>query len=144
MRRWHVLVVSLSLTAGLGCGSAETAGGGMPDDSNIRPLTMLYVSYVNRQGQPPASEAEFKRYLAERGEALLQSEGVSSPDELFISPRDNEPYVLGYGKDADKLMRRGIVVYERTGVGGRRLVGYRGGFVNEVDDAEFRKLVPAR
>jgi hypothetical protein len=106
---------------------------------------MLYASYVHRHaGQPPASEAEFKRYLAEHGEAMLESEGVTSPEELFLSPRDNEPYVLLYGKDAAKLMRQGIVVHERTGVGGQRLVGYRGGFVNVVGEAEFRRLVPAR
>jgi hypothetical protein len=108
---------------------------------------MLYASYVHQHaGQPPATEAEFKRYLAERGEVLLKSEGVTSPDELFVSPRDDEPYVVRFGKDAAKLMSQGqgIIVHERTGVAGRRLVGYRGGFVNEVDEAEFLKLVPTR
>jgi hypothetical protein len=137
--QWWGLFACLMLFAG-GCGSGATTGNGAPDDSRIKPLTTLFTSYMNRNGgRPPANEAEFKKYVAERGAALLDSIGVSQ-DELFISPRDNEPHVVLYGNEAVKLLSRGVVVYERTGVGGRRLVGYRAGYVNEIDDAEFQKL----
>jgi hypothetical protein len=129
----------------MGCRSEQSASDAAPDDSRIKPLTMMYASYMNRSaGRRPASQQEFKSYIAERGEQLLKSAGMSSVEELFVSPRDNEPYVILYGSEDPRLTSSGIVIYERTGMGGRRLVGYRMGFVNEVDEAEFRKLVPAK
>jgi hypothetical protein len=128
----------------IGCSSHQTRSDAAPDDSHIKPLTMLYVSYMNRSaGRRPANQQEFKNYIAKRGEPLLNSAGISSVEDLFVSPRDNEPYVVLYGNEDSQLISSGVVMHERSGVGGRRLVGYRMGYVNEVDDAEFRKLVPA-
>jgi hypothetical protein len=128
----------------LGCSTQESGSDGTTDVSRIKEITMLYVSFLNRNsGRPPANEEEFKRYVAERGEPLFNAAGVSSADELFVSPRDNEPYVILYGSDAAKLISKGIVAYERTGVDGRRLVGQRTGSVEELDEAAFRQLVPA-
>jgi hypothetical protein len=139
----YLLFLGLSLTTGLGCGSQPAASDSAVDISRIKELTTLYMSYLNRNGgRPPASEEEFKRYVAESGEPLFKSAGVNEADELFISPRDNQPYVIPYGSDAARLISKGIVTYERTGVGGRRLVGYRGGAVEQLDETEFRKLVP--
>ena len=140
LRYW--LLVGLSLSVGLGCASEQAASDAAPDDSRIKPLTSMYAGYTNRNGNPPASEEEFKRFVAESGEPLLKAAEVNSVEELFVSPRDNEPYVILYGTEAAKLINRGIVMHERTGVGGRRLVGFRMGFVKELDEAEFRKLVP--
>jgi hypothetical protein len=142
-RHFCELLISLGFIVAAGCGSGQSGGDAAPDTSHIKELTTLYVSYMNRNaGRPPASDAEFKKYVADNGGPLLESVGTSA-EQLFVSPRDNEPYVILYGSEAAKLLRHGIVVHERSGVDGRRLVGYRGGFVNEVDEAEFRKLVPA-
>lgn len=127
------------MAAGCSSGAGDTSE---PDVSRIKQLTALYASYLNRNAdRPPASEVEFKRYIAERGDPVLKLADVSTVDELFVSPRDNEPYVLLYGNDAAKLIRRGVVTHEKTGVDGRRLVGHRMGFVDELDDAEFRTLL---
>ena len=143
VRQNRRLLLSLCLAVGLGCSSQKNVADEKPNDSHIKPITSLYTGYMNRHAdRPPASEAEFKQFIAEGGDAVLKAAGVSTLEELFVSPRDNQPYVILYGNDAARLISRGIVVYERNGNGGRRLVGYRMGFVNEVDDAEFRKLVP--
>jgi hypothetical protein len=137
-------LVCASFMVVFGCGSREVGTGAEADPSRINEIATLYTSYMNRHaGRPPATESEFKQYVAERGEPLFKAAGVSTADELFVSPRDNQPYVILYGNEAAKLISRGIVVHERTGVGGRRLIGYRIGSVEELDDAEFRKLVPA-
>jgi hypothetical protein len=142
--RLRSLLVCASLIVAFGCGSQEAGTGAGADPSRIKELATLYTSFMNRHaGRPPATESEFKQYVVERGEPLFKSAGVSTADELFVSPRDNEPYVILYGNEAAKLISRGIVVHERTGVGGRRLIGYRIGSIEELDDAEFRKLVPA-
>ncbi len=138
------LLVYTSLIVVFGCSSQEAGTGAAADTSRIKELTTLYTSFMNRNaGRPPATESEFKQYVAERGEPLFKSAGVSTAAELFVSPRDNEPYVILYGNEAAKLISRGIVVHERTGVGVRRLIGYRIGSIEELDEAEFRKLVPA-
>jgi hypothetical protein len=98
----------------------------------------------SKGGRPPANQADFKSFISESGDALLKSADVGTVDELFVSPRDNQPYLIAYGSEAAKLISQGgVVIYERNGKDGRRLVGNRGGFVNELDEAEFRKLVPA-
>jgi hypothetical protein len=96
-----------------------------------------------RGRRPPASEAEFKQFVAKEGAPLLKEAGVTTVDDLFVSPRDSQPYVVHYGQEAAKRLDRGYMIYERNGVNGRRLVGHRLGYVNEVDEAEFRELVPA-
>jgi hypothetical protein len=73
---------------------------------------------------------------------FLEDAGVGAADELFVSPRDNQPYVVYYGNDAAKMLDRGQLIHERNGVNGRRLVGHRLGYVREVDEAEFRELFP--
>jgi hypothetical protein len=129
----------------IGCGSRDGMSNASPDDSRIKELTTTYAMYMNLKGaRPPANEADFKAFISESGDALLKSAEVGTVDELFVSPRDNEPYVIAYGSEAAKMLSRGgVVIYERSGKDGRRLVGNRGGFVNELDDAEFRRLVPA-
>jgi hypothetical protein len=131
--------VTLSST---GCNSQVSSDNGAADTSRIKALTMLYTSYMNRHGGAPASESEFKRYITETGKPFLESQGIAV-DELFVSPRDNQPHVVLYGTEAAKLLNQGVVTYERTGVDGTRLVGYRAGSVNEVDEIEFRKLIPS-
>jgi len=142
-RRCFYALLYFLLTIATGCGGEVANDDAVPDDSRIKQLTTLYAVSMNSQGgRPPADEAEFKEFVTKSGEELIKSAGVNAVDELFVSPRDNEPYVVLYGNEAARLINQGIVMHERTGVGGRRLVGYRGGFVNELDDAEFRKLVP--
>lgn len=134
-------IACLGLVNVVGCssGASDTSE---PDVSRIKQLTALYASYLNRNAdRPPANEGELKQYIAERGDPVLKLAGVSTVDELFVSPRDNEPHVVLYGNEAAKLIRRGVVTHEKTGVNGRRLVGHRMGFVDELDDAEFRTLL---
>jgi hypothetical protein len=143
-RRIYRVFVSCSLAMALGCNSQQSGSDGTTGVPRIKGLTALYISFMNNNaGRPPASEDEFKRYVAEKGGPVFDSAGVSTAEEMFISPRDNEPYVILYGNDAAKLLSRGIVAHERTGVNGSRLVGRRAGSIEDLGEAEFRKLVPA-
>jgi hypothetical protein len=62
-------------------------------------------------------------------------------DDLFVSPHDGERYVVLYGP-APKTGDASVVAYEKTGVDGKRQVGFLLGNIQEVDEAEFKKLVP--
>jgi hypothetical protein len=89
-------------------------------------------------GRPPKDEADFKQAIASLN-LPLDSFGVESVDELFVSKRDGKPLVVTYGTGSPK---NDVIVYESEGVNGVREVGYTLGRVAEVDAANFAKLVP--
>jgi hypothetical protein len=86
------------------------------------------------QGRLPRNNEELK--------AHIRSQGGQSVDELFISERDNQPYVILYGKDAANPALGGLIAYEQLGVDGSRYIAYRSGSVEAIDEARFRELVP--
>lgn len=105
-------------------------------DGGMRALAMGYGQYIaQNRGRPPKNEERFRKYL-EQNMMILENFGVESIDDLFVSPRDNEPYEIIYGKRAK------IVAYEKVGVDGKRMVADDLGIVKEVDEAEFAELVP--
>ena len=135
--------VLLSLGAfPLGCG--RDSGGEAQEQSNLKPLAILYGQYTGQhQGRPPANEAEFKEYVRSQS-TMLESFQVTDPESLFISSRDEKPYVIKYGA-ADGPPGPGgypVVAYEQEGVGGKRFVASSVGAVDEVDEAKFKELVP--
>ncbi len=148
---WRIisLAVTISVGAGLfinflGCSRGGTASAPM-QQSNIKPLAMLYGQFMGQhQGRPPSSEEEFKKFIQERGMGILKQFGIPSVDALFISERDKQPYVVIYGepKGPPALAGQPVCVYERQGVSGRRYVASSLGAVEEVDEARFRELVP--
>lgn len=129
----QLLLVCL-LAACPGCGSSSTAAV-RPETSHVRQLTALYAKASLKLRRPPKDEHEFKQFLA-GANVPLDSLHVGSLDELFVSERDGQPLVVQYGtrKGSD------VVVYEQTGVDGKRLIGHKIGMVEEVDDAAFQAL----
>jgi hypothetical protein len=125
-----------------GCGRTQATASREPGAAVLGELTRAYVSHLRTHAfLPPASESELKKALAGAGAEPLKRAGVRSVDEFFVSPRDAQPFVIRYGKDARTLLDRGIVAYEQTGVGGSRLVGYALGYVRETDQQTFDQLL---
>jgi hypothetical protein len=129
------LLLALLATGNLGCGSAgDAAQSG--EKSHVRLLTMLYAKASLKLRRPPRDEQEFKQTLASSNTSL-EPLNVDSIDDLFISERDGQPLVVRYlqlptGSD--------VVVYEQTGMDGKRLVGHKIGMIEELDDAQFSAL----
>jgi hypothetical protein len=71
----------------------------------------------------------------------LEKLRVDSIDELFVSERDGQPLVVVYGSPP---AGSDVVVYEHTGVNGKRLVGHRIGMVEEADEATFKSLTASK
>lgn len=147
MMAWHwKLGLLLLATVLVGCTSQEVKRTQEAENSHLRWLLRLYALASDQaQGRPPKSEESFKQFIsgmdAGARDRLLAGAGVSSTDELFVSERDGQPYVIIYGKPARK-MDGGIVAYEQQGVNGLRFVGRRVGAVEEVDDQQFKVMVP--
>jgi hypothetical protein len=142
--RYVVAVLCLSLLAAVGgCG-----GGSKPQtkvEAHLQALAVFYGRYLSQnRGRPPADEKAFKQFLAKLNPAEFSSFGLSTPDEMFISPRDNQPYVVRYNVPVGPPGPQGpaVIAYEQTGSGGSRYVAFALGGVQEVDEARWRQLVP--
>ena len=111
------------------------------EESNLKPLALLYGQFIGRhRGRPPASQEEFKEFIQSAGSQQLASFGVADLESLFISSRDQKPYVVVYGRAPVGTAR--IVAYEQEGRDGTRFVANDLGNVQEVDQARFAEMVP--
>ncbi len=139
-----ILFSALLAFALAGCSPGGKASAPL-QESNLKPLGLLYGQFMGQhQGRPPESEAEFKKFIQEKGLGMLKQFNVPDVDSLFISPRDKQPYVVLYGppKGPPGLAGQPVIAYEQVGVRGRRFVTNSLGTVEEVDEAKFRELVP--
>lgn len=136
-----VLVGVLCLPWAGGCGDAPVAAGGQ-GEKVLTAVVQAYVTHLRtHRYKAPANEAEFKDVLQQAGAGILERAGVKTVDQLLVSPRDFQPFVIAYGKDASRLLEHDIVAHEKTGVSGRRLVGYDLGYVEDVDEQTFKRLL---
>lgn len=141
---WFSVVRLACLSFAVGCGGAPVDAAGRAE-AVLTEVVRAYAAHVrSNRYQPPATEAEFKAALLKSGDGILKRAGVRNVDQLLISPRDSQPFVIVYGKDARRLLERGVVAYERTGVSGHKLVGFDLGYVEDVDEQAFKRLLPDR
>jgi len=112
------------------------------EQSNLKPLAVFYGQFIGQhRGQPPASEKEFKEFIRSSGTRELAGFDVSDVESLFVSSRDQKPYVVLYGKNAPAGKAR-VVAYEQEGKGGKRFFANDLGNVQEVDEAQLKEMVP--
>lgn len=106
------------------------------ETSHLRLLTNLYVKAARELGRTPKNEQELKDAISKL-DVSLERMNVASIDELFVSERDGQPFVIVFGRSP-----QGVVAYEQTGADGVRQVGFKLGNIEEADEARFRELVP--
>jgi hypothetical protein len=133
------MIAVIAVGASLGCSSRAEKQVVTSENSNLKPISILYGQFQStNQNRPPANEAEFKKYLKTAGESILKQFGTDS-EKVFVSERDGQPYVIFYGKSVPPS---GVIAYEQNGVGGQRVVAYPFGSVGLVDETKFQQLVP--
>jgi hypothetical protein len=143
---WRLTAVCL---AALACMTAAGCNSGREskhrEQSELKKLVMVYGRFLaQHRGQPPANEAEFKKFVESLRPADLASFGIDEVSRLFVSNRDGKPYVVIYGQAKGPSGPGGspVIAYEQEGKGGRRWVATVVGAVEEVDEARFGQLVP--
>lgn len=125
----------LAFATTFGCSSVGESENVAEQRSNMRGLAAAYGTYTkNNRGRVPKSEKSFKAWIEKNGGAEIY--GAATVDEMFISTRDNEPYVVVYGKP------KKVVAYEAVGIDGSRYIADDLGVVQEVDEATFSEMVP--
>jgi len=116
------------------------------EESRLTKLTRLYGRSLSKsRGTPPADVAALKQFATSLGAEDLKGIGIEGDvDQLFVSPRDSEPYV--YRRPAKAGMPgmgpEAVLFYEKTGKDGKRFVAYPSGKTEQVDAAKFKELVP--
>src|SRR5215213_4868433 len=93
-------ICALILAISLGCRSQTASQNLSHETSRLRLLVSLYQSAARTAGRVPKNEQEFRQLIqAMRPEAIdriLAAAEVKSVDELFVSDRDSQPYVIFY------------------------------------------------
>jgi len=137
----HFALALLLSCAAVGLGCSKSNGDlAARETSHVRVLTNLHALATTKLGHVPRDEQELKQTIAKLPMNLDKLK-VRSIDELFTSERDGQPLVVVYGPTN---IESDVVVYEKTGVNGKRMVGHRIGMVEEVDDAELKKLTTSK
>ena len=139
--KWFAFALLLpALLMSMGCGSSNEAKAKRQESSRLKNLSLLYGRFLSaHRGVPPKDEAEFKGFVASLPDEAKTH--IPPVDELFVSERDNQPYVIVYGKSTSGGPAD-IIGYEQTGVGGKRFIANSVGAVQEVDAETFSKRVP--
>jgi hypothetical protein len=142
-RGWVGAAVVLALAAS-GCGTDPRNS---PTAKKLRGLASLYTYLAtSQQGRGPATEAEFRRFVREAPAVVLSSNRVEltgSRDDLFVSDRDQRPFVICYGVNIQGMSatKAPLVAYEKEGKNGKHLVAYANMQVDEVDGPRLQELL---
>ena len=138
-----LLSLTLLITVLAGCG--PSAPDPKRDVSNVADRLKVICMANARAKTPPADEPAFRKAVEEFGAnnaGMFERFHIKSVDEVFMSPRDNQPLQLRFnvkpgvpGNDTE------VVAYEMTGVGGKRFVAFSSVNVDEIDEARFKELV---
>jgi hypothetical protein len=147
MNATRFLVLGGCLFSGLvaGCSSHTDPDSAIAsvNQTNIERLANLYVTYQSQHDwHGPANEADFKSFLRGYNTHKLTRIGIdpNAIDKLFISERDGKPFKVRYGVLGSAMGSSAPVVFESTGNGGKRLVGFLDMQQREVDESEYKSL----
>jgi hypothetical protein len=121
----------------LGCGPrVKSREKEDPGEAEMQRFLGLYTDYVVMNGKPPTNADEMKAWAKALPAEKLKDLRVENVETFFVSPRDNQPYVVLPNTDNHPMA---IVVHEKTGKNGKRWAGISTGRVIEVGDAELQE-----
>jgi hypothetical protein len=139
------------------CACFLLAGCGKPAEEDptamrFKKLGRLSGRYLGQnRGAPPKNADDLKKFARSLSADELKGLNIEPAeiDDLFVSPRDNQPLVFrSLAKSAAVGGPDGggkvVLAYEKEGGGGKRYVVYLSppGDAGEVDDDKFKELVP--
>jgi hypothetical protein len=142
--KWSTVTIFAMGIVCIGC-SRDDPGSriGAMNDTRIKQLANLYMAHQMRHGSNgPKDEAEFKTFIksgmpSHRLEMMRVD--PAKVDDLFVSERDGQPFVIKYGQSGGPMSQL-AVVFEKEGQAGKKQVGFTNGKVEELDDAKYQEL----
>jgi hypothetical protein len=137
-----------ALMAAAGCGADTELNS--PTAKRLRGIANYYLDLAfARSGKGPANEQELKKHLRRQERSDLASNGIdpqSIDSTLFVSERDQEPFVILYGLTITRVSADSapLVAHEKTGKNGKRLAALANGTVKLVDESGLEALKSAK
>jgi hypothetical protein len=142
---WPIVATFALSIAVFGCSRTDPASRiGAMNDTRIKQLANLYMAFQMRNGSNgPKDEAAFKSFIqsgmpSHRLEMMRVD--TNKLDELFVSERDGEPFLIKYGQSGG-VMSKLPVVFEKEGRAGKRQVASTNGQVEETDEGRYQELL---
>lgn len=130
-------------------GCSRTGGSGTTDsiasekNRHILQMASLYRTYRDTHNGKPAATVEVLKEWAQKQPKDQLEKIIHDPlDEVFISPRDQEPYGIVPPPTGRRMGPQGVVVYETKGAGGKHLVATDTGNINAYDETTFKQAIP--
>lgn len=122
-----------------GCSKSEEVGAPPLALSRIQKLASVCREFAVANRRQPANIEELKNWAKKLPQAQQTNLGIENVDEAFISPRDQQPYVIRGGAQKPGPMM--ILAHEKTGEGGKRYVVTTTGSVLELEDKAFNEVL---
>jgi hypothetical protein len=144
-KRTRAMLLGTSLLIVLGLLGYFLSGGRMtgskervltPTEVRLMKVAALYREYNAATQRPPADIDELKNWVKRLDKRRLNFLDVDEVDSLFVSERDQQPFVL----DPPPPSIGPILAHEKTGTGGKRFVVSSTGNVTEVDEENFKQM----
>lgn len=113
------------------------------NNTNIKRLSNLYVAFqMKNQMRGPEDEGEFREFIKNYSPKKLKRINVdpNQLDDLFVNERDGEPFKIRLNVEGSVMGSSAPVVFEKTGVGGKRMVGFLNMQQRDVDESEYNDL----
>jgi len=153
MGRSITVFLAIVLMVPIGCSGDKKIA--HEQQKHLSKLARAYGFYVRKhQGNRPPTMTALKEYVKQMSPEDLASANLeaSEVDSMFISTRDGQEYMLrtitgaagppGAGGVPGGGGFETVVLYEKEGKDGKRLVAYETTRVEEVDEEKFKQLVP--
>ncbi len=121
----------------VGCGPPPPPAG----EVEINKLATWFQYYrTEHRGKAPKSEEELVAFIEKEYEIAPEAPNM---DELLISPRDGQKYIVMYGaKQKSRVdLEKNLACYEAEGVDGKRLVSFENAWTKELDQAELDAIL---
>jgi hypothetical protein len=136
MPRWPTIAIAFPTLAALAIGGCSKSGSSEDATTTaLRQIANAYSVPIKASQRPPKTLDEIKQVLTD-----LHTDNMNPPaDEVLISPRDKQPYVIILGAMLGTQISGDILIYEKNGAEGKRYVFTMSYDVKQLTDDEFAK-----
>jgi hypothetical protein len=144
LARFHCCWLLMTAVCVAGCGRKSEVPVGKAAES-IRKLALAYVQFAaTNKGIGPSNKDALATFLAKQNRFSRED-----ADAYFVSPRDNQPYIIRWGlrplsstSIGPDVPEPAIIIIERTGADGIRYVADGQLGIRQLSDEELNEAVP--
>ena len=137
-----IAIVAIAEIFALGCQSTENPEANRTTANAVDRLQGLVIIFLRSRGAVK-DEVSLRKGFETLDDDVKQRLHLKSVDELFVSPRDQQPFIINYqAKPGTPGMSSDIFACEAEGKEGQRLAAFTSLDVREATEEELKSLPP--